>query len=134
MFLFGIYRSWGDKEESSCADIRNEARPRGRARAASVASQGLTSEDDEISTDEDFTDNPDVASRGFNPSVGPSPAFRPHQDGVMDMSPMFMPLAVDEEGEGQEDYELLPAATVDTKNSALGAFLQSGAYNRGKSY
>merc|ERR1719221_247213 len=63
MFLFGIYRNWGEKE-SNGADILNEARPRGRVRAASCASQNLTSEDDDVSTDEDyFTDIPDVVDR-----------------------------------------------------------------------
>jgi len=125
MFLQGIYSNWviatddSESEMEPTGGFQVDPKPR-----ASIASQPVT--DDDVS-DADFTDAADVAERGFIPSVGPSPAFRPRTS--VDMADVSPPLLATLEGMDMDDFALPQAINVDMGPSdMLSSFLSTPAY------
>lgn len=114
IFLMGIYQSWqrGDDgfDEESDREAENYLKARNRAESSRPSDSASDMEDDQ----DDFTDEADVASRGFTPQVGPSPAFRPDADMEM-LSPSLGPI-LPPAVEGLEDDDFLPPQAIDTDN------------------
>lgn len=145
MFLKGIYRDWTTKDDDSDdEDSDREDDPdagfvqgdcevsKRRARSRSVMSSS-EAVDEEAPSDADFTDEADVVSRGFNPSVNPSPAFAPRRAsadmGDINMSPMPSPFLLPGNGALVDDNFALPQASVDTQGSSvMSDLLRNPAY------
>jgi len=129
IYLKGLYQTWSAGAEDSDDSESEAAAPGGfhdRKAAMSKNADSQLGSDDDVS-DADFTDTADVVERGFIPSVGPSPAFRPRSStDMMDtMSPMCVPM---ESGETDDDSFTLPQACVDEGSSMLNCLLSSRAY------
>jgi len=135
IFLLGIYQQWvssADADDSEESDMEDAPVPGGfeaetacnRGRASSLRS--ASDADDEAHSDADFTDMADVAERGFIPSVGPSPAFRPRASDMVDVSPLTMPM----ESTAEDDSFSLPQASMDVgaSNAILNCLLKNPAY------
>eukprot|EP00419_Tripos_fusus_P004641 CAMPEP_0172674746 /NCGR_PEP_ID=MMETSP1074-20121228/12901_1 /TAXON_ID=2916 /ORGANISM="Ceratium fusus, Strain PA161109" /LENGTH=684 /DNA_ID=CAMNT_0013492177 /DNA_START=84 /DNA_END=2138 /DNA_ORIENTATION=+ len=132
MYLKGLYQTWNAGAEDSDDSESEAGAPGGfhdrKATMSKNADSQLGSDDD--ASDADFTDAADVVERGFIPSVGPSPAFRPRSStDLMDtMSPMCVPM----ESADDDDSFTLPQASVDEGSSAmLDCLLSSRAYKAG---
>jgi len=127
IFLFAIHRSWTSPDDSGDEDSLADDEegfghdPEGKCRTMSAAS-----DKDEETSDVDFTDEADVASRGFIPSAAPSPAFRPNAMD-MDMSPMLSPMMGISMPPALDDQFFLPQASMDTNHSHLDSLLRSDA-------
>lgn len=133
MFVLSIYRDWVD-DEASNADVAEEAEGfvKAKINAAPRAQQSDSASISEGS-DVDFMDVQDAAERGFIPSVGPSPAFRPR--GSTDMADIMSPLCISM-GSALDDDDgfTLPSASlpVDTAaSSMLLSFINSPAFREG---
>lgn len=138
IFLLGIYRTWKDHTDADSTEESDghqgfeaeaDVAPT-RAHAGSVYSS-----DADADSDMDFTDMQDATERGFIPSVGPSPAFRPVRNMPMDigeMSPLCMPMEAGfMEAAAEDDEEIwLPTPSLDSKsaNSVLDSLLNSKAF------
>jgi len=136
MFVVSIYRDWCDDEESN---IDPSEGPEGFAKAVvptySMARQGSdAASDGDTASDVDFTDARDATERGFIPSVGPSPAFRPR--GSTDMADIMSPLCMPMESAYEEDEVFaLPSASVPldaASSSMLDSLINSAAYREGR--
>jgi len=128
MYLKGLYQTWNSGAEDSDDSESEAGAPGGfqdtKASISKNADAQLGSDDD---SDADFTDAADVVERGFIPSVGPSPAFRPRSNTEMmdTMSPMCVPM----ESMDDDDSFALPMASVDEDSSPLlNRLLSSRAY------
>jgi len=128
MYLLGIYQNWVANEESE-SEIEAPGGFQAEAPAAPrVPAAAKETSDDEASSDADFTDKADAAKRGFVPSVGPSPAFRPRSSADMvDVSPLVVPM----ESMEDDDTFALPQASVDVGSSMLSCLLSTPAYKAG---
>mmetsp|Transcript_76185 Transcript_76185/g.202283 ORF Transcript_76185/g.202283 Transcript_76185/m.202283 type:complete len:712 (-) Transcript_76185:66-2201(-) len=129
MFLLGLYREWVSPADDSESDT--EAPGGFQADATAAGARGAPSPsatDDEGNSDADFTDAADVAERGFIPSIGPSPAFRPRTSlDMLDVSPLIVPMDTMDDDENFS----LPQASVDVGSNMLHSFLGSSAYKAG---
>lgn len=108
IFLIGIYKTWkhGDDgfedEDEEEEDVVSES-----------PSESADSDMEDVDQD-NFTDEPDIASRGFTPLVGPSPAFRPDAD--MEMVSPILGALLPPPMELDEDDDILPPQAIDTDN------------------
>jgi len=136
MFVVSIYRDWCDDDESN---IDPSEGPEGFAKAVvptnSMARQASDAASDaETGSDVDFTDAQHATERGFIPSVGPSPAFRPR--GSTDMADIMSPLCMPMESAYEEDEVFaLPSASVpldSVTSSMLDSLMNSAAYREGR--
>jgi hypothetical protein len=130
IYFKGLYQTWNAGAEDS-DDSESEAGVQGgfqdRKAAMSKNADSQLGSDDDVS-DADFTDAADVVERGFIPSVGPSPAFRPRSStDMMDtMSPMCVPM---DSVETDDECFTLPQASIDERGSSmLNSLLSSRAY------
>merc|ERR1712079_651129 len=129
MYLKGLYQTWNVGAEDSDDSESEAAAPGGFHDRKAAVSKNADSQHgtDDASSDADFTDAADVVERGFIPSVGPSPAFRPRSSTEMmdTMSPMCVPM---ESVETDDDFTL-PQASIDARGSSmLHSLLSSRAY------
>lgn len=135
MFVQPIYRDWNEDDESNAdpgegfaAKAAVAQMPNGRSRASSDGA------DSDRASDVDFTDARDAVERGFLPSVGPSPAFRPR--GSTDMADIMSPLCMPMESAYEDcDDFALPSATVPmdaASSSLLFGLMNSAAYREGR--
>lgn len=117
IFLAGVYREWAREEDSEEEPGSPRLFPRPEAFPSAV-SQRTSETGDEDLPDADFTDAADAVERGFIPSVGPSPAFRPRSAADMvDVSPLCVPMA----GLESDDNFTLPQASIDVGSSIAGS-------------
>eukprot|EP00932_Pfiesteria_piscicida_P017906 SRR837773.4781.p1 GENE.SRR837773.4781~~SRR837773.4781.p1 ORF type:complete len:477 (-),score=159.23 SRR837773.4781:26-1456(-) len=133
MFVQPIYRHWSDDAESTADTGEGFA-----AKPELVPDRGLrsrcSSDLDSDKSDIDFADAREPAERGFLPSVGPSPAFRPR--GSTDMADIMSPLLMPMEssvGDDADDFVLpAPSAPIDATNSLLYGLMNSAAFREGR--
>jgi len=130
IFLLGIYRQWvvaaddSESEGEAPGGLQADAAAGPRVPAASHSGT-----EEEEHSDADFTDAADAAERGFVPSVGPSPAFRPRTsaDMMLDVSPLVAPM----ETVDDDDAFALPQASIDAGSNMLHCLLSTPAYKAG---
>mmetsp|Transcript_79264 Transcript_79264/g.164533 ORF Transcript_79264/g.164533 Transcript_79264/m.164533 type:complete len:726 (+) Transcript_79264:301-2478(+) len=130
MFVSPIFRDWSDEESNIDAHEGFEGKAALNQPGGQSRSRGPSELESETS-DADFTDAANAAERGFLPSVGPSPAFRPRGSTDMNdiMSPLILPM---EPGYGDDDF-LLPGPVVGMGEgeNLLHGLLSSAAYREG---
>jgi len=129
IFLMGIYTTWSSASDAEESDEESDVEDGHTAGFEDLRKPTADLDSDqEKDAGLDFTENADVEKRGFIPSVGPSPAFRPRTP--MDiMSPMRqMEMAYDE-----EEPLTLPDPILESGaeyNSILDELVHRSAYSK----
>lgn len=108
IFLIGLYTTWKHGDDGFEDEDEEEEEV-----VSESPSESADSDMEDMDQD-NFTDEADVASRGFTPLVGPSPAFRPDID--MEMVSPILGALLPPPMELDEDDDILPPQAIDTDN------------------
>lgn len=135
MFVQPIYRHWSDDDGDSVGESGGEGFA---AKPELALDRGLRSRcssdlDSDKASDIDLGDAREPAERGFLPSVGPSPLFRPR--GSTDMADIMSPLLMPMDGgdDGGDDFVLTdPSVPIDSTNSLLCGLMSTAAFKEGR--
>eukprot|EP00927_Polykrikos_kofoidii_P037361 TRINITY_DN31508_c0_g1_i1.p1 TRINITY_DN31508_c0_g1~~TRINITY_DN31508_c0_g1_i1.p1 ORF type:complete len:762 (-),score=139.29 TRINITY_DN31508_c0_g1_i1:173-2458(-) len=113
--------------QGGTSDREKDVAARGRAGSTLSSTAGDDSDDVDIELGDGVGN---AAERGFVPSVGPSPAFRPQRADMADVSPLLL----DMEGVDEDDGFALPQPSmqVSTGNSTLDRMMNTPAYGAGR--